>query len=288
MDVENLEVGKVIYDTKDLLVDIDAENDLTGAANKVKLDVDTSVDLEAAKPTKPPPNVPGIVKMPKNKSLEVDTFLVSQQESQAEMLAKLEALNNELATARRDAPDAKLEQERCATTVKELEVALREAKSQVAYYEGVAKKEGLPSIRSGLSSNDGAPSPDRAQNTKQIRAMKEEHHKLQEAAGATINSMKQLLDEKNRMIENYRNRIEDLTASGAESGSRRKTKAEKKAEALLEKLEEEDKAGARHPGRYDGTGLGSAITSDAHQKLLDQIDQVQIQLLAKKIARFVN
>ena len=165
------------------------------------------------------------------------------------------------------------------------------------YYERVAKKEGLPSIRSGLLGKDGASSPDRAQNSKQIRAMKEEHHKLQEAASATINSMKQLLEEKNRLIENYRNRIEDLSTNGAESGSRRKTKAEKKAEALLEKLEEEDKAGARHPGRYDGAGLGSAISSDAHQKLLDQIDQAdtiisekdrEIRELEAKLAQVHN
>ena len=224
------------------------------------------------------------MKMPKTKSssLDMDISLTSQQhEPQAEMLSRLEALNTELSQARRDASNAKLEQERGAVSIKELEVALREARSQVEYYEKVAKKEGLPSIRRGQSGMDGASSPERAQNTKQMRTLKEEQHKLQEAAGATIGSMKQLLDEKNRLIENYRNRIEDLTASGAESGTRRKTKAEKKAEALLEKLDAEDKAGGRHPGRYDTAGMGSAVTPDAHQKLLDQIDQADTILNEK-------
>ena len=139
LNVENLEVGKVIYDTKDLLVDIDTESDVTGDANKkVNLDVDASMDLEAAKPTKPPPKIAGAVKMPKSKSLEIDTSFASQQESQAETLAKLEAVNSDLAAARRDASEAKLEVDRHATSVKELEVALREAKSQ----GGILRKGG--------------------------------------------------------------------------------------------------------------------------------------------------
>lgn len=316
MDVEDLEVGKVISDTKDLLGDIDGAA-LVGEGGKAGAGVgDLSVDMPggaldvsldatapAAVPKKPAPVFAGgvIVNKDKERRLMIDTSLDSAGagagESSAELVTKLEQTTEELATARRDASNAKLSSDRYLAQLSELETALREKEEQISYYERMAQKEGLPSMRGAPSGNPSSPSRNSGTD-KQVRVMKEEQHKLQEAAGATIGSMKSLLDEKNRLIESYRDRIEDLTSGGATDGggARRKTKADRKAEALLEKLEDEDKSD-RHPGKFDGAGLGSGLTSDGHQKLLDQIDQAdniiqekdrEVRELEQKLAQVHN
>jgi centrosomal protein CEP290 len=300
MDVEDLEVGKVISDTKDLLGDIDGSA-LAGEVSKVdigaaNLSLDATVPTHNVQqqPTKGAPVLPGL--HAPSKKLSIETSLDSGAPDSSELIEKLERATSDLAAARREASHAKTSSDKYISQLSEMEASLREQQEQIAYYEKMAQREGLPGMRPG-GTGGGSRSPTRAGSDKQVRVMKEEQSKLQEAAGATIGSMKALLEEKNRLIENYRSRIEDLTASGAETGNRRKSKADKKAEALLERLEDEDRGG-RHPGRYDGAGLaGAALTSEGHQKLLDQIDQAdgmmqekdrEIRELETKLAQVHN
>ena len=59
IDVENLEVGKVISDTKDLLVDIDATDDQFGDNRNKKVDFAIPL-LTVVMPLLSPPNLPRI------------------------------------------------------------------------------------------------------------------------------------------------------------------------------------------------------------------------------------
>jgi chromosome segregation ATPase len=323
MNVEDLEVGKVIADTKDLLGDIDGSalagggGGGGGGGDKADFggpDMSLSLDTTALAPTagvpvpqKPAPVLPGGIANTHSKSnrLLIDTSLDSAggdvSASAAELLSKLEAATEELSQARREASSAKLGSDKMLSQMADLEKALREKEQQIAYYEKMAEREGLPGIRGGGGggSSSSSSSSSSAASEKQVRLMKDEQHKIQEAAGATISSMKSLLDEKNRLIESYRNRIEDLTSAGAaEGGVRRRTKADRKAEALLEKLQDDDKAG-RHPGKFGDGALGGAsgLSSDGHQKLLDQIDAAdgiiqekdrEIRELEQKLAQVHN
>ena len=60
--------------------------------------------------------------------------------------------------------------------------------------------------------------------------LKEDQEKIQEAASATIGSLRALLEEKNKLIEKYREKLESNPSQLA------KTKAERRADDLLERL----------------------------------------------------
>jgi len=127
----------------------------------------------------------------------------------------------------------------------------------VAYYERVLQQEGLPALimphnnssNSSNGSNTGVrrsntahtnhlahPNPNNTSSSgRPYRLLHEEQEQLQEAASVTIGSLRALLEEKNVIIDRHRATIERLTNSTATHKSR----AEKRADDLLLKLENE-------------------------------------------------
>ena len=296
-DVESLEVGKVYSETRGLLEDwaggeepsVSASNtSLAGfAADKLGANIngkiDSSLDMPERENVLPPVNA----NKSKKSSLSIkvtdsaDSFGPENSGvSASELLTKLEAANGELNNARRDASSYKLQSDKFRSLSDELEANLKEKDSQIAYYERMAQQEGLPAMRgaTGAAANNANSGP----STRQLQAMKQEQSKIQEAASATIQSLKSLLDEKNRLIEGYRQRMEEMQANG--EGRRTKSKADRKADELLEQLDADDRRGGSSKGVAGSlgvVGVDGAGSSEANQKLLQQIEQADEILMEK-------
>jgi hypothetical protein len=95
--------------------------------------------------------------------------------------------------------------------------------------------------------------------------------------------MKQLLEEKNRAIDKYREKLED-----AKTEKKPKSAADRKADALLERLTQDAELGGRSrgtEGRDQGQGQGQIAQGDrifeAQSRLLEQIEQADAILMDK-------
>jgi len=250
-DVESLEVSKVFGETKGLLDDLrDDDAPVTGKAQsygKPGANLDISTDVP----------VTGQLKKTSFKSE------IPSEDGVEELLTKIEGLANDLGVARRDASNARLQADKFRSQSDELEATLSEMQSQLGYYERMAQQEGLPAMRGGAQN---APP---GTNTKQYRAMQEKQTQLQEAAGTTIDSLKQLLSEKNRELDRLTERVAEMQSQGG--NLKRQSRADKKAEALLERLEAEDRVGKLNSKFQPTTGI--TMDSDAHEKLLSQLER---------------
>ena len=177
-----------------------------------------------------------------------------------ELVKKIEDLASLLADARREASSKKLEADSLSHRVREIENDLADKDSQLNYYESVMHKEGLPSIRDG-SVKHVAP----MKNKTELVILKQDQEKLQEAANATIGSLKTLLMEKNKTIEKYRSKIEELQAT-----HHKKSHVDRKAEELLRKLENDEN---KRTDSGDITGARSHGYDDkAYKRLQEQVD----------------
>ena len=297
-DVESLEVGKVYSETRGLLEDYTGDEpsmrssntSLAGLATdklgaNINVKIDSSLDMPERENILPAVNV----NKGKNKKSGLSIKVTDSADfgpensgvSASELLSKLEAANGELNNARRDASAHKLQSDKFRSLSDELDAALKEKDSQIAYYERMAQQEGLPAmnIRGGASASASA--TNNAASTRQLQAMKQEQGKIQEAASATIQSLKSLLDEKNRLIEGYRQRMEEMQANG--EGKRTRSKADRKADELLEQLDADEKRGGSKgiAGSLGIVGIDGAGSSEANQKLLQQIEQADEILMEK-------
>ena len=151
-----------------------------------------------------------------------------------ELVNKLDELAGELNEARKESSHKRVEVDKLSYQVQELEQLLNEKESAINYYENVMHKEGLTSLYH--PGNNGYRSSPFKDKTAHFSMMKQDQDKLQEAANATIGSLKSLLEEKNRIIDKYRHKIEELQAS-----HHKKSIADKHAEELLRKLEDDEK-----------------------------------------------
>jgi hypothetical protein len=137
--------------------------------------------------------------------------------------------------------------------------------------------------------------------------MREEQEKLQEAASATIGSMRALLEEKNAEIERFdppypprslcarmQSKINSLLDGNVRhstgSGTHRKptmSAADRRAEDLLKRLEDEDRyRNAGHSRGADDPSRTNPADKSLVQRLMDQIDHAD-EILQDKI-RLVN
>jgi chromosome segregation ATPase len=137
---------------------------------------------------------------------------------------------------------------------------------------------------SGGGGNNGANNP---QHRRAQKLWSDENHRLQNAAQATIASLKSMLQEKNRTVDDYKRRLDDL---------RRQHLAEKELDKMeLERLAEK---------RYNENGDDIAqlrkamealekapenvqVGSTMNQALMDQLDEQQ-EILAKREERMVE
>ena len=203
------------------------------------------------------------------------------------LIKKIEQLNSNLSTNRKDMSDLRLKSDRLQNALSECEAALQEMERHVTYYEGVMANEGLPDIKGNQRTQrmqHGQGQGGNSRNGKQNFTV-EDQENMQEAATATMTSMRQLLDEKNRMIEKYREKLEDVR-----NDKRPKSAADRKADDLLERLTQDtlknsdrrngpNSTGDSGPGTSSGMNHPEAM--HAQNRLLDQIEQAD-QLLNDK------
>ena len=167
---------------------------------------------------------------------------------------------------------------------------IHEKEGQLHYYERVLREEGIPAaILSGAAPNRGENNRGDATDRtgRPYRMMREDQEKLQEAASATIGSLRALLEEKNRLIEKYKQRVEELqiavsapntTSTGKAAVG--KSRASRKADELLARLSADDDI-RRRMNSGEGHGQGQWDEAD-RRRLLDQLDQADKLLVERE------
>lgn len=268
-DVEDLEEGKVLAETKNLLGDSTNRNDEISKAKEKIEKIDAVIEdyksfnknflsLSATQ---------SATMNSDNKSLKVsDSELMTPVDENDDFkenlvpedyIKKIQVLHDQLKVSRKSASENKLLSDRLNSQINDLQVMLKEKQSQLSYYEKMASSESL--------GKDGVKYD---MNHKQVRMMRDEQEKLQEAANATIGSLRALLDEKNRTIDKYRQKLETQALD-----KKVKSQADLKADKLLEKLNYEHQGEhpndkfSKNPPIYDNNGSHN----QDHNKLLEQI-----------------
>ena len=190
------------------------------------------------------------------------------------LIRKIQDMNDALSLSRRAAGESRLRGDRLQSSLNECETALREMERHVTHYEGVMAREGLPDIKGFQGSGADVTRHRGRQNLSSI-----DQENLQEAATATMASMKQLLEEKNKVIEKYREKLEDV-----KTNKKPKTAADRKADALLERLTQEPDTGSRSRMSTQGPGrgqIGDEEIISAQNRLLSQIEEADHILMDK-------
>lgn len=309
-DVEGLEEGKVLAETKNLLGDIDdddgADNKKANNNNKTHLESTTEVKRNhqyllslSDPPTKttsaPASNKNGVQfdsldinddltsKLPSSKNIVIeldktfrDSIESKEPSAPEEMIEKMRSLTEQLSQNKRELSASKARVENLQSQVMELQTHLQERDSQIVHLERSLAKDGKL-----------------ANSNSQLKRMTEDQEKIQEAAQVKISSLLSLLDERNRTIEKLQHKLEDLKEVRPA-----KSNADKKAEDLLLALnnENEKKMGNIPPGNFKSAGMTLEEFENAtamQQRLLDQIKQADeilfdkdrlIQQLEQKLA----
>jgi hypothetical protein len=230
-----------------------------------------------------------------------------------ELLSKNEQMTADLLSCQRDLSGYRRQCEQVQSRLKGAQEGLEERDDIIRYYERLATAENLPLIQpgGGMGGMDGLHVDSRGGRKggngngngatgSEFRMLREEQEQLQEAASATIGSMRSLLEEKNREIERLRSKLErhqrggnggnggngGRSGSGSGSGGRGQGRggglssshvpsvADRRAEELLEKLADEERYQSHVRGREGARGGGGG-EEDAGlvQRLMDQIDR---------------
>eukprot|EP00981_Chlorochromonas_danica_P012527 scaffold5121_cov223-Ochromonas_danica.AAC.5 len=169
---------------------------------------------------------------------------------------RIRELSSQLAASQREASAAILQAKGLNDNLRDLEGRLQEQEEALRYYEGVLSDHGL----SKVLLRGKVPTPRHPATSGQGNNMSAvEQEKLQEAATATISSLRALLEEKNRLIEKYRDRIERLTTEGSDGRGGRGDRASRNADALLDRLADEDEEERDAAGR--GNRRGNRVSS---------------------------
>ena len=168
-------------------------------------------------------------KQPLRKSLSIETDLnedgilnhpkqkVSPTETADALLLRLQQSSAELLQCRKELGSVRTQASSLQNQLAEQEAILHEKDGQLRYYERVLREEGMPAvILTNANPNrerDFERPNDANKFDRPYRMIREDQEKLQEAASATIGSLRSLLDEKNRLIEKYKERLEQLQLS---------------------------------------------------------------------------
>lgn len=211
-----------------------------------------------------------------------------------DLYQKLRACQEELTSTRRAASAQTVKIGSMENEVADLQALLQEREGQVKYYERVIVEEGLPAVllrRHGAGDGERVDAAPELRLNRQYKLLQEEQDRLQEAASATIGSLRGLLEEKNRVIERYREKLDRMQLS---VGSHSRTRAERRADELLDRIavEEDEEARMRKYAMFPSTaaaahqlGLGpmglQAEAEKTHKALLDQIESAD-SIIAEK------
>jgi len=262
-DVEDLEEGKILAETKNLLGDATNRNDEISKAHDSMDAViqdyknlnSNFLSLSSAQPTNSSKKPLSATKL----EIIVDNSADFEKENDLgpeEYIKKIQALNDQLKISRKSASDNKLLSDKLNGQINELQMLLKDRESQLSFYEKMPV-EGSSNVNNTKYDV----------NNRQFRMMRDEQEKLQEAASTTIGSLRALIDEKNRTIEKYRQKLES-------QGLDKKVKSniDLKADKLLERLNSD--SGQQINGtssKNNATNDIGGASSGQNQKLLDQI-----------------
>jgi chromosome segregation ATPase len=188
---------------------------------------------------------------------------------------KIQALNEQVFSTKRELADVNLRHNSFVGQFEDMKNSLTEKEDQLAYYERILFELGR-SDRLIRNRDSSAPRSSTKGNRghNDYRIMPEEQEKLQEAASATIGSLKSIIEEKNRIIDKLREKVDEMTA---ESLPNNKSKTDKRVDDLLEEIaNDEDRrrttSSARStlptPGKHDPL---SKLHQDHVMKLQDQL-----------------
>ena len=209
-----------------------------------------------------------------------------------ELLNKNEQLTEELLSTQRDLSGFKRQCEHMQQRLREAQDGLAERDEAIRYYERQASAENLPLAGQFVNADVGGGMA-RARTGKggiDFKIMRDEQEKLQEAASATIGSMRSLLDDKNKEIERLRNKLEGhyrlppkgkggnkggLDDYAGRNSSHMPSVADRRAEELLERLAAEERYASHFKGHGHGKEENSRAKGETNlvQRLMDQIDR---------------
>jgi len=283
-DVEGLEEGKVLLETKNLLGDI-----TTNDARDPKLEKRVNekpftnflalTDADIIKLE----NIENVVSNGSKSSHKV-SFIGNELPNDRdvdELLEKLSVANEHLSQAKRDANVYMVRNEGLLSQIAELQTLLQERTSQLQHLE--KNSVGYNNINSNVRTSNSRLS------------VRDDTEKLQEAANAKISSLLSLLEERNRTIDKLRLKVDTLSQS--DSSKKHQSAADKKAETLLEKLNNENvnpaKSGKNNKISFDdfehSAGLQSKLSEQLKQaeELLTDKDKM-IQGLEQKMLVHIN
>lgn len=203
--------------------------------------------------------------------LSIDTEHLDDLEDADEQDKRLRQAKEELSRANKELSALSNRQAQLSEDAAQLSAAVEEKDAQVAYYEKLLRDQGLGGmlLRPGLATPQSArraQSPHRSHEGSMLSA--QEQAQMQAAATATISSLKQLLEEKNRTIESYREKVERLLAEGF---GQHKSRATQRADDLLDDLSRlPSSARGQSPDRHSH---GLQQTQTALQKQLEETNQ---------------
>jgi chromosome segregation ATPase len=290
IDVEDLEQGRILAETKNLLGEATGLGSSTEAV-KASLDDNAGGKISMLGPSggfedtiaayrrhrstlvslTSPEDADNVAPSRGRNALALSKDSNHDPNQVDELMEKLEQTNQQLAQCRKDESSVRLQLERASGRNSELEGLLKEKEEQLAYCERVFREEGLPSLvgNTNFKKSPAAASP------QSYNIMMAEQSKLQEAASATVGSLRAMLDEKNRQLDKYRERIEELQRE-----RKVKSHADKRADELLESL---NHTHSRDKGGRRGSGLDKddMMLQGQHSKLLTQVEQAD-ELLQEK------
>lgn len=188
-----------------------------------------------------------------------------------DLINQLDSVNVRLNEKSRELSECKVLNEKLRSKLVSLETELKEKLDNLNYYEQVVAAEGLPLLSGGASEKNSF-----SKKSFSSKISADEQEKLQEAATATIHSLRSLIDEKNKMIERYREKIEELQSER----NRKKSKADQNAEDLLSRLTEEDN---RDENQTPIGQMSELSKGNSNEKLLTQLEQADELIVEKTL-----
>jgi centrosomal protein CEP290 len=285
-NVEGLEQGKVLAETKGLLSELGADEMGVGAQGVEGEEGETTVsDYRRLRGTLLNLNTDGSGGEVGSMGGMGDVSLIDDADAanSTTLLTKLESKAQETVMLRKELGTFKVDRERLQQENANLKGVVVERETQLKYYEGVVASEGLHTLQgrpATVASQQDAPTSSGRNGS---------NEKLQEAYSVKLSSIKTLLEDKKSECEKLRRQLDELNLKVA----RGQSAADKNAEALLARLDVEDSVPDRHkkgPGGVSSptTPSQSARVGEdlnhAHDLIDDkqrELDQINQRLLAE-------
>jgi hypothetical protein len=154
-----------------------------------------------------------------------------------QVLNDLESTQGTAASLRQQLNQARADKQEVLARLDAVSAMLADYENAVAFYEKQALQENLPTMKVGSTRGATFGSPDKHRGGA-AGIHREEEQQLQEVANTTINSLKALIEEKNRMIERYERRLADAKLLSRQDSAINKAEIDRLTEKLFRKNED--------------------------------------------------